>query len=155
MTTIQRRIRFHAPLERVWDAFHGDPELSIAWAKSFSRIRRTTPGPAGLHSTVLFAVRLPGRGEFEYEIAHTGWRRLREVRWEFISGLSGHGHYRYTRTRTARPGTLLDFEINYQLPGGPLGMMLNSLVVQQHFEAGVDSDLRSLDEWLASGHRVL
>jgi carbon monoxide dehydrogenase subunit G len=146
MGTIHSTVRIGRPPEAVWAALV-DPERFVAWKQGVVSVDRADvpldrPGATYDVTLSAFGRRVPARFEMR-EVERPV--RLVQV------GVTSRGTTTTTnRLRAADAGgTILDFQLRYDLPGGPLGALIDRLVVRRVLEREMDQSharLRALLE---------
>jgi uncharacterized membrane protein len=137
---LRRRLDILAPVEHVFALVHDHPEQAMPGGEGV-RLERLSKGPMKRGSRLRYVIELPGGREFTCDVEHTDVVRNRLAAWNFVSGISGHGSYRYEEIWDG--GTRMFFEMEFKLPGGVLGN-LAAPMIQRRMEEALDRALNGI-----------
>jgi ligand-binding SRPBCC domain-containing protein len=147
MTRLDNAIHIDARPEDVWRVL-GDLEALDAYDPGVARSRRTSPQRDGLGAAR--RCELEPTGWFEERI--TEWRPTEALAFELSAcnlpvELLRH---RYTLAPEGG-GTRVTQRMEYRLKYGPVGRLLDALVVRRKWDAGIRSFLAGLKDFVESG----
>ena len=138
MARLEHELFIDAPPERVFRLL-AQPERTPEWSPSVVSVRRTDAGPIGVGSTTESVVRVLGTSQ-RARGRCTGFDPPRRLAIQSVTNL-GAKSLSDTELIPEGRGTRLRARLEYTVPGGGLGKLLNKLVaedqIRQEFEQGL------------------
>jgi len=147
MTVLETSIRINAKPERVW-----------AVLASLDALDRYDPGVA--KSEVISSTREGPGAERKCELAPGGWFKERVADWQPMSSLSFELFECTLPVRRLRhdyrlivdgDATVVHQRMEYALKFGPLGKLLDALVVRRKWRAGIQGFFAGLKDFVEAG----
>ncbi len=138
MARLEHELFIDAPPERVFRLL-AQPERTPEWSPSVVSVRRTDAGPIGVGSTTESVVRVLGTSQ-RARGRCTVFDPPRRLAIQSLTNL-GAKSLSDTELIPEGSGTRLRARLEYSVPGGGLGKLLNKLVaedqIRQEFEQGL------------------
>ena len=152
MTYIEKEIRINAPKERVWDIladFGGVVKYNPGISDSYSTSKSNEGSGATRHCDVL------PMGSIEERI--TDWKEGEGYGIEIFDGKK-IAPFKYAqaqiKVRSEGNQTIASIFFNYQLKYGPVGWLMNNLVVKSQFNKALPGLLEGLKFYAETGQQA-
>ena len=150
MARIETEVVIRAPLDRVfWFLANGDH--APKWSVSVKAAHHETPPPIRVGSRLAVKAQA-GRREYSWTQEVTRWELLREFEDRLVPG---EGPFRsfldWGRFEPTPEGVRFTFGLDYHLPGGPLGWLIDRLLVAPRVEHDQQLSLQNARSMLEGG----
>ena len=139
MTRLEQELFIDAPPERVF-ALLAQPERTPEWSPSVVSVRRTDSGPIGVGSTTESVVKVLGTSQ-RAKGRCTVFDPPRRLAIQSLTNL-GAKSLSDTELIAEGTGTRLRARLDYTVPGGGLGKLLNKLVAEDQIRGEFEQGLR-------------
>lgn len=128
MARIETQVVIRAPLDRVfWFLANGDN--APAWSVSVRSAHHETPPPIRVGSLLVLKARA-GRREYAWTQEVTGWEPPRSFSDRMVPGRGPFRSFEdWGKFEETPQGVQFTFGLDYTLPGGPLGWLVDRLVI--------------------------
>ncbi len=133
----------NAPVQAVFDLLAG-PERAPEWSANVHSTQRLTPGPVRVGTETRSEVEVLGR-RWSARGRCTIYDPPRRIAIETHLG-PGLASRSDMQLEAEPDGTTLRAELAFRLPGGPLGVLVGSLVARGALESDFDESLRRLKD---------
>lgn len=149
MTRIVTEVVIRAPRERVF-AFLADGDHAPEWSVSVREARHETPPPIRVGSRLVVKADA-GRRDYAWTQEVTRWDPPNSFADRFVPGTGPFRRFEDEGTfEEASEGVRFTFVLDYQLPGGPIGWLVDRLLVAPRVRRDQRASLDRAKELLES-----
>ena len=151
MTTFAKATQVDAPKEKVWAVLADIGSIS-EWAPSVLESHSTSTEPGGNGATRHCEVDGPGGKTAQLEERAFDWREGEGFKIDvYESSLPLKRNIVSFSVKESGSGTQVTVSPDYQLKFGPIGMLMDKMMVRSKFESGMESLLAGLKQHVERG----
>lgn len=160
MGRIEETVVIDAPIESVFELI-ANGDNAARWHTSVRDARHLTPPPIKVGSRLLVKAQV-GRRKFGWVQEVTGWESMKGFSDRMVSGLpseeDGFGteppfksFEDWGRFKEVEGGVEVTFGLEYRLPGGPIGSLIDMLFLRRSVSREVKESLSKAQEIVLKG----
>lgn len=154
MGTFTKQTRIDAPKEKVWDVL-ADLGSIEKWNPGVTSSHSTSTEPGGEGATRHCDIAGPGGKTAQLEERALDWREGEGFKIDvYESSLPLESNVVTFALEQSGTGTLVRISPDYRLKFGPIGSLMDTLMVRRQFEKGVEGMLAGLKHHVETGEDV-